>query len=112
MDAVKKVCLTSKKHPYSSILNSVYPNWFCHNHILPVVLECAMRDGVSVIYPGQSGCIYEEQCTASWKGTKCVNRECVCPAGSTAVEQTCVAGECAGLKSLIVHVFFSLSNGM
>ncbi|VBB28004.1 unnamed protein product [Acanthocheilonema viteae] len=42
-----------------------------------------------VIYPGQSGCHHDIQCSASYASSKCFAGQCICPDGFSAIEQTC-----------------------
>uniref|UniRef100_A0A8R1DLQ9 EGF-like domain-containing protein n=1 Tax=Caenorhabditis japonica TaxID=281687 RepID=A0A8R1DLQ9_CAEJA len=47
-----------------------------------------------VVYPGQHGCEDSIQCNKGFPGANCdVHRNCVCPVGLIAIQQTCVAND-------------------
>uniref|UniRef100_A0A0R3RK73 EB domain-containing protein n=1 Tax=Elaeophora elaphi TaxID=1147741 RepID=A0A0R3RK73_9BILA len=45
------------------------------------------------LYPGQSGCHHDVQCTVTYAASRCYAGQCICPDGFSAIEQTCKLDE-------------------
>ncbi|UMM42437.1 hypothetical protein L5515_018269 [Caenorhabditis briggsae] len=73
------------------------PGEFCSSFSICMCLSTHVDVGSQckpVIYPGQHGCEDTIQCNKGFPGANCdVHRNCVCPVGLVAIQQTCVSNE-------------------
>uniref|UniRef100_A0A1I7TWD6 EGF-like domain-containing protein n=2 Tax=Caenorhabditis tropicalis TaxID=1561998 RepID=A0A1I7TWD6_9PELO len=73
------------------------PGEFCSSFSICMCLSTHVDVGSQckpVIYPGQHGCEDSIQCNKGFPGANCdVHRNCVCPVGLVAIQQTCVSNE-------------------
>uniref|UniRef100_A0A8R1DKH9 EGF-like domain-containing protein n=1 Tax=Caenorhabditis japonica TaxID=281687 RepID=A0A8R1DKH9_CAEJA len=59
-----------------------------------MLIRLLLLYSTSVVYPGQHGCEDSIQCNKGFPGANCdVHRNCVCPVGLIAIQQTCVAND-------------------
>ncbi|EFO82925.1 hypothetical protein CRE_00057 [Caenorhabditis remanei] len=73
------------------------PGEFCSSFSICMCLSTHVDVGSQckpVVYPGQHGCEDSTQCNKGFPGANCdVHRNCVCPVGLVAIQQTCVSNE-------------------
>ncbi|CAH2190575.1 EGF-like domain-containing protein [Caenorhabditis elegans] len=99
--AVDGVCVTEKSKTLTQQCridsDCRGPGEFCSSFSICMCRSSHVDVGTQckpVIYPGQHGCEDSIQCNKGFPGANCdVNRNCVCPVGFLAIQQTCVSNQ-------------------